>query len=129
MSGTPRPLVTGRGPTPNRGEPVKPTPNWAELWWSELPEAGRRPVLILTRPEAVNRLPRILVAPATTNIRGLPSEVALDETDGLSRPCVLNLDTPELVPRQFLVERIGVLTAHRWHEVCAALERAVNCTA
>ncbi len=106
---------------------VSRRPNWAELWWCELPSAGRRPVLVLTRPEAVERLPRLLVAPATTRIRGLPSEVPLDEADGAPRPCVLNLDTPELVPRSTLVEFIAPLPAYRWHDVCVALERAVNC--
>lgn len=88
---------------------------------------ARRPVLVLTRPEAVHRLPRILVAPATTRVRGLPSEVDLDQTDGLPRACVLNLDTPELVPRAALTDYIATLGPHRWGEVCAALERAVNC--
>ncbi len=102
-------------------------PNWAELWWCELADAGRRPVLVLTRPEAVERLPRLLVVPATTRIRGLPSEVPLDETDGLPTSCVLNLDAPELVHRSNLVDYIAVLGAHRWRDVCAALERAINC--
>lgn len=102
-------------------------PNWAELWWCELADAGRRPVLVLTRPEAVERLPRLLVVPATTRIRGLPSEVPLDETDGLPTSCVLNLDTPELVERHRLTERLGRLSAQRWHEVCTALAAAVNC--
>jgi mRNA interferase MazF len=83
--------------------------------------------LVLTRPEAVDRLPRLLVAPATTRVRGLPSEVALDEADGVPRPCVLDLDTPVLVPRSTLVEFIAPLPAFRWHDVCTALERAVNC--
>jgi mRNA interferase MazF len=102
-------------------------PGWAEIWWTDFETAGRRPALVLTRPDAVGRLPRILVAPATTRVRGLPSEVALDASDGLGRDCVLNLDTPELVGRYALVEYISTLSATRWHEVCEALARAVNC--
>jgi mRNA-degrading endonuclease toxin of MazEF toxin-antitoxin module len=60
-------------------------------------------------------------------VRGLPSEVGLDETDGVPTTCVLNLDTPELVTRASLVEFIAVLGAHRWHDVCGAIGRAINC--
>ena len=106
---------------------VSTAPGWAEIWWTDFEGSGRRPALVLTRPEAVSRLPRILVAPATTNIRGLPSEVVLDEHDGMSKRCVLNLDTPELVPRFALVEFIAALRSTRWPEICVALESAVHC--
>jgi mRNA interferase MazF len=106
---------------------VTAVPGWAELWWTDFDESGRRPALVLTRPEAVGRLPRILVAPATTTVRGLPSEVHLDDTDGVPRPCVLTLDTPELVSRHNLTDYISSLSAARWHEVCAALAAAINC--
>ncbi|HUF99792.1 MAG TPA: type II toxin-antitoxin system PemK/MazF family toxin [Ilumatobacter sp.] len=102
-------------------------PGWSELWWCDLGDAGRRPVLVLTRPEAVERLPRLLVALATTRVRNLPSEVHLDIDDGVPKPCVLNLDTPELVNRHQLDEFIGRLSALRWHEVCQAVGAAVNC--
>lgn len=100
---------------------------WGEVWWLELPTIGRRPVLVLTRPAAIERLPRILVAPATTHRRGLPSEVALDEDDGMPRPCVLNLDTPELVSRNLLVDYVTSLSSERMRQVCSALASAVNC--
>ena len=54
------------------------TPMRGELWWCESPDAGRRPCVVLTRDAAIPRLGRVLVALATTNIRSLPSEVALD---------------------------------------------------
>jgi mRNA-degrading endonuclease toxin of MazEF toxin-antitoxin module len=53
--------------------------------------------------------------------------VALDPDDGLPRPCVVDLDTPELVRRTDLVEYIASLSAQRWFEVCAAMARAINC--
>jgi mRNA interferase MazF len=106
---------------------VSGIPEWSQIWWTEFEGLGRRPALVLTRPEAVMRLPRILVAPATTNIRGLPSEVFLGLEDGLEKRCVLNLDTPELVSRFALVDFIATLSAQKWLEVCRALEIAVNC--
>jgi mRNA interferase MazF len=100
---------------------------WGEAWWVESPEISRRPVVVLSRPEAIPHLARVLVAPATTNVRGLPSEVALDEDDGMPRPCVLTLDTPELVSKALLVEFITALSPVRMLEVCRALNTAVNC--
>jgi mRNA interferase MazF len=102
-------------------------PNWAELWWTDFDRAGRRPALVLTRPEAAERVAHLLVAPATTTIRNLPSEVRLDVDDGVPRPCVLNMDTPELVPRHSLVDYIATLSAPRFADVCAAMARAINC--
>lgn len=53
-------------------------PRRGELWWAEMPDIGRRPVLVLSRDPAIPRLRRALVAPCTTIVRGLPSEVVLD---------------------------------------------------
>jgi mRNA interferase MazF len=104
-----------------------PTPGWAEIWWCELTGARPRPVVVLTRPEAVDRLPRLLVAPTTTRVRNLPSEVPLDRDDGVPKSCVVNLDTPELVLRHQLTQYLGRLSAQRWHEICAAMRSAINC--
>jgi mRNA interferase MazF len=107
---------------------VSRSPGWAELWWVELDEPiGRRPGLVLSRPEAAAVMPRLLVAFATTKVRGLPSEVALGPNDGLPQECVVNLDTPEMLSRYQLVEFIGSLSALRWHEVCAATSAAIGC--
>jgi mRNA interferase MazF len=105
---------------------VSRQPGWAELWWTEFERAGRRPALVLTRPEAVDVLPTVLVAPATTTIRGLPSEVSLEPEDGVPVPCVVSLDTPELVDRRHLVDYISTLSALRWREICQAMSRSIN---
>lgn len=103
------------------------SPNWGEVWWVELPHTLPRPGLILTRPEAIPVLPVVLVAPATTTIRGLPTEVIVDEEDGIPRRSAINLDTPELVPRGSLTAYVTALTAGRMREVCERLALAVNC--
>ncbi len=103
------------------------TPAWGEAWWLELEAIGRRPVVVLSRPEALPHLPRVLVAPATTNARGLPSEVALDADDEMPQPCVLTLDTPELASKALLVEYISTLSPGRMRQICDALAIAVNC--
>jgi mRNA interferase MazF len=103
-------------------------PARGEVWWCELPEIGRRPVVVLSRNAAIPRLRRALVAPCTTTIRGLPSEVVLDPgEDPIPRQSAVNLDSVESVATAVLVERIGRLADARMSEVCVALETAVDC--
>ena len=105
--------------------------NWparGELWWCELSEIGRRPVVVLSRDAAIPRLRRALVAPCTTTIRGLASEVLLEPgEDPVPRRSAVNLDSVESVSVAVLVDRIGRLADHRLRDVCAALSVAVDC--
>jgi mRNA interferase MazF len=63
-----------------------------EVRWAEHPDWPRRPALVLTRDEAIDRLSEAFVVLATTTIRGLPTEVELGPDDGMPRECVLNAD-------------------------------------
>ena len=106
------------------------TPLRGELWWCEPPEIGRRPVVVLSRDVAIPRLRRALVAPCTTTIRGLPSEVVLDPgEDPIGRRSAVNLDSVESVSIGVLVERLGRLSDEKMREICAALAVAVDCRA
>ena len=99
-----------------------------EVWWCELPDVGRRPVVVLSRDAAIPRLQRVIVAPCTTTVRALASEVVLDpDVDPITRPSAVNLDSVESVSVGVLVERLGRLDDARMREVCAALEVAVDC--
>ena len=98
-----------------------------EVWWSEDPVLGRRPVLVLSRDAVLGALERPLVAPLTTRVRELPSEVPLDAEDGLPRPCVVSLDNVQPVSRAVLVDRITRLGSGRMRQVCDALAAAVDC--
>ncbi len=107
---------------------MSPSPARGDVWWCEMAEIGRRPVVVLSRNAAIPRLHRALVAPCTTTIRGLPSEVILDPSeDPIPRHSAVNLDSVESVAVAVLVERIGQLADVRMREVCAALEIAVDC--
>ena len=109
---------------------MKATPLRGEVWWCELPEIGRRPVVVLSRDAAIPRLRRALVAPCTTTIRGLASEVVLEpEEDPILRRSAVNLDSAESVSIAVLVERLGRLSDQRMRQVCTALEVAVDCVA
>ena len=107
---------------------MKALPSRGEVWWCEPPEVGRRPVVVLSRDVAIPRLRRALVAPCTTTVRGLPSEVVLDPgQDPVPRPSAVNLDSVESVSIGLLVDRLGRLSDERMQEVCTALAVAVAC--
>lgn len=108
---------------------VSELPARGEVWWCELAEIGRRPVVVLSRDAAIPRLRRVLVAPCTTTIRGLGSEVVLDpESDPVPRRSAVNLDSVESVSVAVLVDRLGRLAGTRMREICTALDIAVDCT-
>ncbi|MCC6435000.1 MAG: type II toxin-antitoxin system PemK/MazF family toxin [Acidimicrobiales bacterium] len=103
-------------------------PRRGELWWCEPPEIGRRPVVVLSRDAAIPRLRRTLVAPCTTTIRGLASEVVLEPGDDpVPRRTAVNLDSVESVSVGLLIERLGRLSDSRMRAICAALAVATDC--
>lgn len=105
-------------------------PARGEVWWCELAEIGRRPVVVLSRDAAIPRLRRTLIGPCTTTIRGIPSEVLLEPgEDPVPRTSVVNLDSVESVSLGTLVERLGRLSDARMRQICEALEIAVACEA
>jgi mRNA interferase MazF len=109
---------------------VTALPARGEVWWCELAEIGRRPVVVLSRDAAIPRLRRTLVGPCTTTIRGIPSEVLLEPgEDPVPRTSVVNLDSVESVSLAALVERLGRLSDERMRQICEALEIAVACEA
>ena len=106
---------------------VSAAPARGEVWWCEMAEIGRRPVVILSRDAVIPRLRRALVAPCTTTIRGLASEVLLEPGDDpVPRRTAVNLDSVETVSVAVLVDRLGRLADTRMREICAALEVAVD---
>jgi mRNA interferase MazF len=103
-------------------------PARGEVWWCELAEVSRRPVVVLSRDAAIPRLRRVLIAPCTTTIRGLPSEVVLEPgEDPIPRRSGVNLDSVENVSVVALVDRLGRLGDERMRQICGALEVAVDC--
>ena len=104
-------------------------PARGEVWWCEMADIGRRPVVVLSRDAVIPRLRRTLVAPCTTTIRGLPSEVLLEPgEDPVPLRSAVNLDSVESVSIAILVERLGRVADHRMRQICAALAIAVDCS-
>jgi mRNA interferase MazF len=103
-------------------------PRRGEVWWCEVPEIGRRPVVVLSRDAAIAARRRTILAPCTTTIRALPTEVPLRPgTDPVPRRCAVNLDSVQDAPVALLVDRLGRLDDARMREICAALSVAVGC--
>ena len=93
-----------------------------EIWWAELASpAGKRPVLLLSRNEAYAVRELVIVAPLTTRIRGIPSEVSLGDEDGVPRACVINVDTITTIAKASLRERLTALSAEKLKAVEEAL--------
>jgi mRNA interferase MazF len=101
-------------------------PIQGEVWWAEA-EDKRRPVLVVTRSDAVAVLHRVVVAPLTRTIRGIPTEIRFGPQDGLSSECAASFDNFQPINRHLLTERVATLAAGRRHEICAALEALADC--
>jgi mRNA interferase MazF len=91
------------------------------------PPDKARPVLILTRGTAIGYLSRVTVAPVTSTVRGVPSEVVLGPEDGMKQTCAINLHNVVTVSKDRVGRRLAQLDARRMVEVCAALAFALGC--
>lgn len=98
-----------------------------DVVWLDLEQEGRRPVLVLTRDEAIPRLRNVVVALITRTIRGIDSEVQLGPDDGMPVECAVSLDNLRTVPQALLTERITRLDPARVDAVCRALAAATGC--
>ena len=87
----------------------------------------KRPVVVLTRDTAIAYLSTVTVAPITSSIRGVPSEVVLNEEDGMKAPCAVNLHNAITVSQQRLGKRVARLGASRMAGICAALRFSLGC--
>ena len=87
---------------------------------------GRRPVVLLSRNEAYAVRTLVTVAPVTTRVRRIRSELPLGRKDGLQKPCVANLDSILTIPKAHLRERIGALNAEKLRLLDAALRFALG---
>ena len=87
----------------------------------------KRPVVVLTRDSAVAYLSTVTVAPITTAIRGVPSEVLLTEDDGMKTHCAVNLHNVVTVTQNRLGKRVAQLSSLRMAEICGALRFSLGC--
>lgn len=100
-------------------------PRQGEVWWAET-EEHRRPVLVVTRSEAVEVLTGIVVAPVTRTVREIPTEIRLGAEEGLPVDCAASFDNLQRIHRSALATKIGDIGVRR-REVCAALDALADC--
>jgi len=91
------------------------------------PPDKSRPVVVLTRDSAIHYLSTVTVAPITSTIRGVPSEVWLDEADGMKQRCAINLHNAITVSQQRLGRRIAHLSPLQMTQLCSALRFSLGC--
>lgn len=91
------------------------------------PPDKKRPVVVLTRDGAIAYLSTVTVAPITSTIRGVPSEVQLSEEDGMKMPCAVNLHNAITVSQDRLGKRVTHLSTARMSDICAALRFSLGC--
>lgn len=101
------------------------TPAQGEIWWAET-EDKRRPVLVITRSGAIPVLTRVVVAPVSRTVRGIPTEIGLGPSEGLLSNCAASFDNLQTILRSALTERTGTL-GHRRNEICATLRALADC--
>lgn len=101
-------------------------PCQGEVWWAEA-EDKRRPVLVVTRSEAIPVLTWIVVAPVTRSVRQIPSHLPLGAQEGLGAPSAASFDNLQPIRRSFLTERVGALSPARRVELCHALRSVADC--
>jgi len=100
-------------------------PKQGEIWWAQT-EDKRRPVLVVTRSEAVGVLAGIVVAPVSRTVRDIPTEMRLGQDEGLAVECAASFDNLQRVRRSALAERAGDVGQRR-EEICAALRALADC--
>ena len=87
----------------------------------------RRPVLVLSRPEVIDLLHTVMVAPITSTIHGVPSEVVVGLDEGLKIDSAINLDHVQTVEKSRLNRFIGTVGHQKMRAICRALAIAVGC--
>jgi mRNA interferase MazF len=100
-------------------------PQQGDIWWAEA-EDKRRPVLVITRSEAIPVLKRVVVAPVSRTVRNIPTEIGLGPSEGLDSNCAASFDNLQPILRSALTERTGAL-GPRHHEICETLRTLADC--
>ena len=95
-------------------------------WYTFKTPDKKRPVLILTRDSAIPVLNAVTVAPITSTIRSIPTEVVLTEEDGLPDMCAANFDNLQTVPKGNIGDRISHLTTKKMKAAALAVSFALG---
>lgn len=98
-----------------------------DLWLMETPNEKKRPVLVITRNEAIAVLNNVVVVPITTTIRNIPTCISVGPSEGLSRESSATFDNLAVVPKSILTHRLGTLGNGGRQLLCDALKALADC--
>jgi mRNA interferase MazF len=99
----------------------------AEIWLMETPNQKRRPVLIVSRDEAIPVLNNVVVAPVTSTLRDIPTCIRVGPDEGIDHDSVATFDNLAAVPKSVLTTRLGQLGVGGRQQICDALDALANC--
>jgi mRNA interferase MazF len=105
----------------------QPSPHRGDVWLADIAGDKIRPVVIMTRTAVIRHLHSVIVAPVTSTIRQIPSEVRLGSSEGLLHDSVANFDNVQLLPKHALLRRIGKLGPAKLDTACYSLAQATGC--
>ena len=98
-----------------------------EIWLMETPNQKRRPVLIVSRSEAIAVLNNVVVAAVTTTIRDIPTCLRVGPEEGIDHDSVAAFDNLAAVPKSVLTIRLGQLGMGGRRQICGALQALADC--
>ncbi len=93
----------------------------------ETPNQKRRPVLIVSRNEAIPVLNNVVVAPLTSTLRDIPTCIRVGPDEGIDHESVATFDNLAAVPKSVLTTRLGQLGTAGQQQICDALDALANC--
>jgi mRNA interferase MazF len=99
-----------------------------EVWFAGTGQGGDRPVLVLTRDPVADRIAFVVVAQITSTSRGLISELPLDASDGVLKPCVVSFDNIRTIPKAEFRRRVATLSPSRMEQACTVMNDALGCS-
>jgi mRNA interferase MazF len=102
-------------------------PRRGEIWLADIHGDKIRPVVVMTRSVVIVHLHSVIVAPVTSTIRNIPTEVYLGLEEGLLHESVANFDNTQLLPKRWLIRKIGALGTRKLEQACHSLSQATGC--
>jgi len=98
-----------------------------DIWLIEPPNNKRRPVLVVTRNEAIGVLNNLVVAPLTSTLRAIPTCIPIGPEHGIDRDSVASFDSIASVPKSLLTRQLGTLGPLGRQHICLALDALADC--
>lgn len=107
--------------------PTQMSPRRGDIWLADIHGDKIRPVVIMTRTAVIVHLHSLIAVPVTSTIRNIPTEVRLGPDEGLLHDSVATFDNMQLLPKRWLIRKIGELGTTKLRQACQSLNQATGC--